>query len=266
MTTARYRSLCSDIPHVGIRWAIATALCVVSSPLGAQDRTSTVVGQVSDRTTRAPVVGAEILSGTGDRSARSDSAGRFTLARMRPGRGRLVVRMTGFPVTTFEVELPAGDTLIESIQLDSTAGRDSSQRLPTVPITAAPSLGPRYADFERRLKTGRGQYITADEIDKNRYGTLQEAMRTMRGVEVSCGGGGGCFITMARAPMQCTPQYVVDDRVDNIFGPVTPIRDIQGMEVYTGPSDVPGEYAGSNAGCGVIVIWTKAGPPPRRRP
>lgn len=248
-----------------LREVTAVLALAFSSVAGAQ-QASTVVGRVSDRTTKRPVAGAEIISGTDSHSATTDSLGRFTLPGLTAGHGRLVVRATGFPVSTYEVDLPAGDTLVQSVQLDSTAeGRAKAQELPSVPITAAASLGPRYADFERRLKTGRGQYITADQIDKNRYNTLQEAVRTMRGVEISCGGGGGCYIKMARAPMQCSPEYIVDEHEDNIFGPLTPIRDIQGVEVYTGPSDVPGEFAGVNAGCGVVVIWTKSGPPPRRR-
>ncbi len=233
----------------------------------AQIRPAVVIGQVSDRTTRRPLAGADVTNGNDGRSTTTDSAGRFTLGELTPGKSRLIVRALGFPVLTFNVELPIGDTLIQSIQLDSTAeGRARAQALPEVGITAPRSLGPRYADFERRLKTGRGQYLTAEQIEKGRYYSLQEAVRDMRGVEISCGGGGGCYIKMARAPMQCTPEYIVDERVDNIFGPNTPIRDIQGIEVYNGPSDVPGEFAGRNAGCGVIVIWTKSGPQQQRRP
>ena len=84
-------------------------------------------------------------------------------------------------------------------------------------------------------------------------------------MNVECSGGAqGCQIRMVRAPMRCLPEYIVDDNVDNTFGPTVPVRDIEGLEVYTGAADVPGEYAGRNAGCGVIVIWTRSGPP--RRP
>jgi hypothetical protein len=244
---------------------VMAAFAVCSASARGQG-TSTIVGQISDRSTKLPVAGAEVVSGTDSHATMSDSAGRFALKGLTPGHGRLVVRAVGFPAVSFDVELPAGDTLIQSIQLDSTAqGKSEAQQLPSVPITAKASLGPRYADFERRVKTGRGQYLTADQLEQGHYSTLQEAMRTLRGVEVSCGGGGGCYIKMARAPMQCVPEYIVDDRVDDMFGPLTPVRDIQGLEVYTGPSDVPGEYAGRNAGCGVIVIWTKSGPPAQRR-
>jgi hypothetical protein len=83
-------------------------------------------------------------------------------------------------------------------------------------------------------------------------------MRPLRGVRYSCAGS-TCLVQMARAPLGCSPDYVVDERVDNMFGPLVPVRDIQGVEVYTGASDVPGEFAGTNAGCGVIVIWTTNG-------
>ena len=252
------------------RWtaALVVACGVVASEAASQGqpKPSTVVGRIADRSSGKPVASAEVVNGTDSRATTTDSVGRFTLGGLVAGKSRLVIRAQGFPLTTFVVDLPAGDTLIQVIQLDSTAeGRSRAQQLPQVSVKGQQSLGPRYADFERRLKTGRGQYLTADDIDKNRYNSLQEAVRTMRGVEVSCGGGDGCYIKMARAPMQCVPEYVVDDRVDNMFGPRTPIRDIQGIEVYNGPSDVPGEYAGRNAGCGVVVIWTKSGPPPPRR-
>lgn len=242
-----------------------TFLTVTPTGLVAQIRPSVVIGQVSDGATRKPIAGAEITNGNDSRSTTTDSAGRFTLNELTPGKSRLIIRAQGFPVLTFNIELPVGDTLVQTVQLDSTAaGRARAQTLPEVGVTASRSLGPRYADFERRMKTGRGQYMTAEEIDKGRYYSLQEAVRNMRGVEVACGGGAGCYIKMARAPMQCTPEYIVDERVDNTFGPNTPIRDIQGLEVYNGPSDVPGEFAGRNAGCGVIVIWTKSGPTRRR--
>jgi len=64
--------------------------------------------------------------------------------------------------------------------------------------------------------------------------------------------------------MQCLPEFIVDDHEMNDFGPSTPIRDIVGLEVYTGPTELPGEYAGRNSGCGVVVIWTRSGPTRKR--
>ena len=105
----------------------------------------------------------------------------------------------------------------------------------------------------------------AEEIEKGGFNSLQDIARTLRGVTVSCSGGMGCQIQMTRAPMRCKPEYIVDDNVDNEFGPSVAVRDIEALEFYTGASDVPGEYAGRNAGCGVVVIWTKSGPPRRKK-
>jgi hypothetical protein len=241
-------------------------LAVFASKTLAQKGESRLTGTVVEKGSSAPVAEAHITFLGDSRTIVTDSAGRYTFDGLPSGIVKFVIRAPGFPATPLSVALMRGESLARVIELDSSAaGRSSaSQTLPRVNVEAPASLGPRFADFERRRITGRGQYLSRDEILKGNYYSLQDAMRNMRGVDVECGGGGGCHIRMARAPMQCNPDYIVDERVDNFFGPTIAIRDIEGLEVYTGPSDVPGEFAGRNAGCGVIVIWTRAGP--SRRP
>jgi hypothetical protein len=232
----------------------------------AQKGDSRLAGTVVDKSTGLPVPAAEITHRGDGRSVLADSAGRYQFPDLAPGLVRFVVRAPGFPVADVVVALTKSENLTRVIELDSTArGRSTAQALPAVAVSGVASRGPRYVDFERRQHTGRGQYLTREEIDKGGYSSLQDAVRSMRGVNIECGGGAGCFITMARAPMKCRPEYIVDEQVNNSFGAQTPIRDIEALEVYTGPSEVPGEFAGRNAGCGVIVIWTRAGPP-RRKP
>lgn len=244
------------------------ALLALASPAGAQKGDGRLVGVIVDKASGAPVVNAEVLHMGDSRSASSDSTGAYRLDGLPSGILKFVVRAKGYPATSLMVALARGESMVRRIELDSSqAGRSSAaQSLNKVTIEAAPSLGPRYADFERRKATGQGHYITVEEIERGNFSSLQEAVRGVRGVTVECGGGAGCYIRMVRAPMQCAPEYIVDDRVDNYFGPNVAVRDIQAIEVYTGPSDVPGEYAGRNAGCGVVVIWTKSGPPRRKKP
>jgi outer membrane cobalamin receptor len=64
---------------------------------------------------------------------------------------------------------------------------------------------------------------------------------------------------MSRDP-QCFPTWWVDGTRVASFHENTPIRDVYGIEIYRGPGEVPGEFAGSDAACGVIVIWTKSRP------
>ena len=233
----------------------------------AQKGDSRVTGHVVDVTSGARLPRVEILFLGDMRSVVSDSAGGYVFDDLPSGILRFAVRTAGFPAQNVVVALAKHESMARVIEMDSTAaGRAAAaQSLPLVAVTAAPSRGPRYADFERRQRTGRGQYLTREEIDKAGYGTLQDAVRGMRGVNVECGGGLGCYIRMASAPMQCMPEYIIDGYVNNSFGRQTPIRDIEAMEVYTGPSEIPGEFAGRNAGCGAVVIWTRSGPP-RRKP
>ncbi|MEP6991731.1 MAG: carboxypeptidase regulatory-like domain-containing protein [bacterium] len=247
---------------------IARALRILAllalAPAGtrvAQAQRAQLSGMVVDMTSKAGLPDADIIHVDGGRTVVSDSLGRFAFPDLPSGIIRLLVRVRGFPASRVTLALAKGESMSRVIELDSTsAGRAAAQSLPSVSTVAARPPLPRYVDFERRRLTGRGQYLASEDLEKGGFSTLQDAMRGLRGVNLDCGGSNGCYIRMARAPMRCLPEYVVDERVDNSFGPTTPIRDIEGIEVYTGPSDVPGEFAGRTAGCGVIVIWTRSGP------
>jgi len=250
------------MPRLNRALGLLFALALVASAALAQRGDSKLTGTVVDKTTGHPVASAEIVNRGDGRTVVSDSAGNYQFPDLAAGLLRFAVRAPGFPVTTVVVALTRAETMNRQIEMDSTPSAKATiaQTLPRVAVSTPASRGPRFVDFERRQQTGRGQYLTREEIDRVGYSTLQDAVRNMRGVNVDCGGGLGCHIRMARAPMQCNPDYIVDEQVNNSFGPSIPIRDIEAIELYTGPSDVPGEFAGRNAGCGVIVIWTRSGP------
>jgi hypothetical protein len=251
------------------RWllGIGTLVSLAAIPLHAQRGTARIYGTVIDLRTHAPIANVQIVHMGDGRSVTSDSLGLYQFDRLASGLVKFMVRAPRFPATTFVVALTPGEQMERDVELEVVAASPGVvQALPEVKIDAPVPLGSRFADFEHRRLTGRGQYMTGEEIQKTGAGRLQELMRAFRGVQVECGGGAGCFIRMSRAPMRCLPEYIVDERVDNVFGPAVPAPDIQALEVYTGPADVPGEFAGRNAGCGLVVIWTKSGPPRAKRP
>lgn len=235
-------------------------------------QTAALQGRILDAATGQPLANATVASTSAGVSAKTDSVGRFVLSGLKVGIHKFLVSREGYARGGITLAFAAREVMERDFSLDPigtpiTTPADSArgaQRLTKVDITADPALGRRYADFERRRVTGRGQYLTRDDLEKGNFGSLQDAMRTLRGIKFSCAGS-FCSAQMTRAPMGCFPDYVVDERVDNAFGPVIPVRDIQGIEVYTGASDVPGEFAGANAGCGVVVIWTTSGRAPRRK-
>jgi len=205
--------------------------------------------------------GAQIILGSDARQVVTDSSGRYLVGGIPGGVHHVVVRALGFRPVEFSVTLHDGLQSLEDIQLDLAPG---VQELAPVTSAAPASKGSyRLVDFERRRQTGRGHYLDDIQIRQSGASRLSDLMRGMRGVTEHCAGS-GCTIQMVRARPGCDPDYIVDGRMDNMFGSSTPIRDIVGLEVYTGPSDVPGEFAGKSAGCGVVVIWTRAGPDNRR--
>ena len=68
-----------------------------------------------------------------------------------------------------------------------------------------------------------------------------------------------CNAVMVRTP-QCHPTWYIDGVEVHSFEESTPIIDIYGIEVYRGAGEIPAEFSGSNAMCGVIVVWTKSKP------
>lgn len=226
-------------------------------------------GRILDESSKAAVKNARVMLSSDGRTVRTDSVGHYSIAGLPAGTIRFLISASGFPPTQLIVDIKAGDDIERTIELDSTVSHAPIRELPAVTAATAAPVNVRLIDFERRRRTGRGQYLTDDDIRKSGAATLQDATRGMRGVTLHCGGssdvsgGNGCRIQMVRAPMNCQPQYVIDGQVDNMFGPLTPIRDIMALEVYSGPTEVPGEFAGSNAACGVIVVWTRSGPPSR---
>lgn len=266
------------------RWIASLALVALFAQVdaatgAAQAPYAQLRGVVTDASSKAPVAGVRVVIASTGRFATTDSLGRFLLRDLPTGVIRFFFTADGYPRTSVVLAFAKGESMVQAFEIDSAefadagAGTSRGQRVQSLEPTAViaePSRGVRYEDFERRMKTGRGQYVTRQEIEARNYNSLGDAARGLRGVVVECGGtqGGtqGCRVRMARAGVACYPQYIVDGRPDNFFGPYIAVRDIEGLEFYSGASDVPGEFAGVEAACGVVVIWTRNGPPPTRRP
>jgi len=245
-------------------WVCCLIVAVaIPGALRSQVAGATLSGRVMQKSdTSNGVRGAQIMLSDG-RHVVTDSTGRYLLGGVTAGAQHIVVRALGFRPVEFSVTLHEGLQGLEDIELEAAPG---VQELAPVAI-AAPAAIPvsyRLVDFERRRQTGRGHYLDDTQIKQSGASRLSDLMRGMRGVTEHCAGN-GCNIQMVRARPGCDPDYIVDGRMDNMFGSSTPIRDIVALEVYTGPSDVPGEFAGRSAGCGVVVIWTRAGPDKRKR-
>jgi hypothetical protein len=137
----------------------------------------------------------------------------------------------------------------------------TGDELPDVVVQArAEQLMSRYLDFERRRERGLGAYLRWDEIKERGYYSVGDALRSVRGIRIKCDQKRfECYAVLSRTP-HCKPAWYVDGVQVSSFHENTPIRDVYGIEIYRGAGEVPGVYAGSDAACGVIVVWTKSRP------
>lgn len=217
---------------------------------------ATVRGRVVDSETGSPLVGANISLRRGATLLTTDSSGQFLTKDFPAGDVQVTVQMLGYAGADFRIRVPDSGEVEKVFSLDFTG-----QRLPTIAVSArAEQLMARYADFERRRQRGSGAFFRWDELNKESFGSVGDALRTVRGVRIKCNQQTfECFAFMARSP-NCQPVWYLDGMEVRSFHENTPIRDVYGIEIYRGPGETPGEFSGSNAGCGAIIMWTKSRP------
>lgn len=245
-------------PSRRVRALLAALQLTVAWPAVAQvpvPATSGVIGRIFDERTNEVLLQVLVLLDSVRRDIPISSQGRFVLTHLAPGKHRVEIRAIGYRPHVLDLLLAPGQVLERQFAMVFTG-----DRLPELSVESRNSkLLPRYGDFERRRANGIGAYITRDEIRARGYMSMGDALRTIKGVRVNCGVV-ECLIHMTRAAPGCYPTYYVDGRLARSFAESTPISDVQGIEVYRGAAEMPGEFAGDGAMCGVISIWTRSAP------
>jgi len=130
--------------------------------------------------------------------------------------------------------------------------------------------------YVRRLQRGLGVFITPYDIENSGAIGTPDLFRNIPGVAVRMVGGGlsshlGESVQMMSATGYCTPTMYVDGQrltpqvvAAQPIGMLLPLGDVDAIEVYRRPAEIPIEYAGTVRGlgddpiCGVIVVWTRA--------
>jgi hypothetical protein len=212
-------------------------------------------GRVVDSETGHAIARARVQIAGDSLPYTTDDQGLFQARGPAGTRAELTVDALGYARGTFHEQFARGDTL-RILALDFTG-----YKLPEVVIKGRiEELAPRYVDFERRRESASGTFLRWDDLIKLGSHTLDDALRTVHGVHIVCDSQSfECQAAMARSP-HCPPTWWVDGVKVRSFTETTPLLDIYGIEVYRGPAEVPGEFAGADAGCGVIAVWTKSKP------
>jgi hypothetical protein len=227
----------------------------LARPVAGQQAGATLVGRLVDRKSRAPVPNAQAaLLGT-KRTASSDDQGRFRHDSLPPGPYVVRVRALGYAATSWAVELASGQVVTQVFELEPLP-----VQLDPVTVERTPSFAERRRRaFELRRAAGRGYFVTQAQIERANARSLGDVLRDVPGVVVLCRGSGRCGLRMARTPVQCRPDFVVDGFPATLSTSLDmPVVGITGIEIYRTLSETPMEFLKADNVCGTVVIWTRS--------
>ena len=231
--------------------ALLVALPALCSPIDAQ-RLGSIIGTVRSGEQGPGLEGARVLLIGTELVVITNSKGEFAFHGITPGKYVIQASAIGFGTLSSPIDVKPLETVEVRFEADA-----ESFRLPDLEVAERPNLP---ADFVRRSQEGRGRYFSRAEIEKRSPQTVADLLRTVPGMRVDCRGI-VCRAVLSRAPRNCQPTYWMDGiPADPALVWLQPPRDLDGVEVYSGPSSTPPELErGSN--CGAIVLWTRTPPP-----
>jgi Carboxypeptidase regulatory-like domain/TonB-dependent Receptor Plug Domain len=266
---------------------IAALLALLATPLSAQ----VVRGKVLDAATGEPVPQAEVTAasaeGRGAGRARSAVDGSFTLELRAAGTFTLRAERAGYqPSTSGALPVGVRETLEVELRISATA-------LAMEPLRVTARMEPprrralELNGFYDRERRGLGKFVRREDLERGRNLNMAQALSRVEGARVLNLGAhqyiffprngsprfGSPAAAASRGPLntrppagpptvRCLPHLYVDgsrmtyDAQADINAAVSPDQ-VEAIEVYRGPSEIPAQYAGNDAMCGVILIWTK---------
>jgi hypothetical protein len=268
-----------------MRLLIAASFLALICALPSQAAAQALRGSVRDAQTRQPIPFAYItlVSAEGSRIAHTttDIDGGFLLGWKRPGEVALRVERLGYRTTTSEpFRVLRADTLqaslfipVDAILLRSLIVADDAIR---TDITG------ELAGVNRRKQMGFGHFISGAAILESGASEIAEVLQRVPGVILQSANGsagmhafsafnaaqpGGLLPASQRrttigppGPGPCPMELFLDGkrfRNSAVGVNLVPAQDVAAIEVYRGLAEVPGEFSGDFARCGVIAIWTR---------
>jgi hypothetical protein len=212
------------------------------------------------------ISGAELtVEGTSVRGV-TDERGEVRFNAVRGGPATIRVRRLGFRPATLDIvvdqRVPA--TSIVTLSL-------IPQRLATIVVKGGSNYTGRMAGFYQRRDLGIGHFVSRERLEHDNPSQLTDIFRRLPGVQITStrfirnairfrGNGGSCWplVWLDGAPLP-TAEFDLD-----FLSPSS----IEGIEVYSGISQIPPQFMGSRGlgSCGVIVVWSREGERRAKKP
>jgi hypothetical protein len=252
-----------------MRYAI-TILALILLPASVPGQR--VIGRALESGSDRPIGNVELrLENAGGIVARAvtDSLGRFTLRANGPGVYSVSASHISYATARAPVELAATDQLDVILRL--TIAPTEVSPLVVVARGRAPDPYLERNGFYERKADGFGVFKTPEDIEKRRAMTSSDHFQGINGVRLVYGGiqGRDIIITRAEDP-NCPPRVIIDNvivrrggkfsrpgeqPIDQLIHP----QDINAIEIFRSPSEIPRQYASQEVTCGLVLFWTKRG-------
>lgn len=224
--------------------------------------TRRLVGSVRDSSDGDPIAAAFVTL-NGRMAAVTDQQGQFavTVGHAVEGINRVSIRRIGFRPVDLNVMVSAGEA---PITIDA-----ALERLPiqleeiVVEADRVVMVSGRLAEFYRRRKVGHGRYLTAEEIEKTPAFQVTDLFRRFAGVRVVSNPTDSFDkrIVIGRSSMLCSGTLVYLDGISLPPGWsvdwMTQPEYLAGVEIYSGPAQIPPQYNRTGNACGVVLLWSK---------
>lgn len=242
--------------------AVAAALYVGSSPLPLRAQSATPQGSINAfvrDTSGAAVNGAQVSVAGTEVQGYTDTDGRLHLAPIAAGPVRLTVRRLGFRATSIDLTIVSNRPIADTVQLVAVAHRLNA-------ITVQGSLrnyNGRMAGFYDRRGHGFGHFFTHAEIEAAHATLLSDIFRRVPGARMVSTDVIQNAVRF-RGATDCPPLLWLDGTpaasAEYDLDTMDPLS-IEGIEIYSGPSEVPVQFRPplDVRACGVIVIWSRQG-------
>jgi len=185
----------------------------------------------------------------------TDSAGRFRLQPVPPGLRLFAVRALGYRPIMWTLTLEPGQSAKGRIGLHRI---DIAVVLPELTVVGEQYVPARIADFYQRRRFGLGHYMDREDIERRNAFMVTDLLEGMAGVRVFHNSGNPfmsqvAFLRCERIGVYLDGSRLWGDPGENL-SLINP-ADVEAMEVYRGPSELPAEFMSDN--CAAIVVWTR---------
>jgi hypothetical protein len=269
-------------------------LLIGARPAVAQDHPAFIAGIITD-TAGTPLAGAVVEERLALVSTRTGSGGQFRLGPLLPGPSQLRARLVGYVPASFPLILSADSTLSVVVRLsaapitvDSIAVTGKSADSTGGTQAMLGGFFDRARDRERGA--GSSTFVSPEDVRRRRPQKVSDLLRDIpglrlryeQGIAIPYGRDGRCIMNIWVNGQLIDRLYSGQDafnapsyfrRPPGGAGVVSatvsatessggvdgflPALEVDAVEVYLAPSEVPPRFDSLRNQCGTIVIWTR---------